>query len=261
MGLMDGKKGLVVGVANERSLSWGVAKALGREGAVVAFTYAGEQLGKRVRPLAESMGSTFVEEMDVTDDSQMDKVFDLYRERVGDMDFLVHGVAYSDKSELKGPYYETSRANFLNTMDVSVYSFTALAARAEKIMPNGGAMLTLTFYGGQKAVPNYNAMGVAKAALESSVRYLAADLGPKNIRVNAVSAGAVKTLASAGISNFKQMLHISSTGSPLGRNVTQDEVGNAGVFLLSDLSTATTGEILFVDAGYQATAVSGRGSD
>jgi len=255
MGLMEGKKGLVVGVANERSLAWGVAEALAREGAQLAFTYAGEQLGKRVRPLADSVGSTFVEQMDVTSDEEMDRAFQAYRDRFGRMDFLVHGVAFSDKNELKGPYYDTSRRNFLMTMDISVYSFTAMARRAAPLMAGGGAMVTLTFYGGQKAVPNYNVMGVAKAALENSVRYLAMDLGPKNIRVNAISAGPVKTLASSGIGNFKEMLRLGAAGSPLERNVTREEVGNAGLYLLSDLSTAVTGEILFVDAGYQATVI------
>ena len=253
MGLMDGKKGLVVGVANEKSLAWGIANVLGREGAQLAFTYAGAQFEKRVRPLAESVGASFIQEMDVTSDSKMDEVFNLYEKQFGDMDFLVHGVAFADKNELKGPYYDTSRSNFLMAMDVSVYSFTALARRAQALMPNGGAMVTLTFYGAVKAVPNYNVMGVAKAALESSVRYLSADLGQKNIRVNAISAGPVKTLASAGISNFKEMLRLGADGSPMKRNVTQEEVGSAGLYLLSDLSTATTGETLYVDAGYQAT--------
>ncbi|MBI4828799.1 MAG: enoyl-ACP reductase [Nitrospinae bacterium] len=253
MGLMEGKNGLVVGVANERSLSWGVAEALAREGAKVAFTYAGEAFEKRVRPLAESVGADFIEEMDVTSDAQMDRVFKLYAERYGKMDFLVHGVAFSDKNELKGAFYNTSRGNFQMTMDVSVYSFVAMARRAQAIMPDGGAMITLTFYGAQKAVPNYNVMGVAKAALEASVRYLAADLGTRGIRVNALSAGPVKTLASSGIANFKEMLHLGAEGAPMKRNVTQEEVGKAALFLLSDLSTATTGDCLFVDAGYHAT--------
>lgn len=251
-GLMEGKKGMVVGVANDRSLCWGIARALAGHGAKIAFTYAGEILEKRVKPLAESIGSDFVLEMDVTSDEAMDKAFVEYKERFGRMDFLVHGAAFSDKNELKGCYYDTSRANFHNTMDVSVYSFTALARRAQAIMPSGGAMLTLTFYGAQRAIPNYNVMGVAKAALEASVRYLAADLGPRNIRVNAISAGPVKTLAAAGISNFKEMLKMGAAGAPMGRNVTQEEVGSAGLFLLSDLSTAVTGEALFVDCGYHA---------
>ncbi len=254
MKLMEGKKGLIVGVANEKSLSWGIAKSLVGEGAQVGLTFAGEQLEKRVRPLAESVGSTFVHELDVTNDSQMDKTFAAFKDQFGSMDFFVHGVAFSDKNELKGQYADTTRENFLMTMDVSVYSFPALARRAAELMNGGGSMLTLTFYGAQKAVPNYNVMGVAKAALEASVRYLAVDFGPQNIRVNAISAGPVRTLASAGISNFKEMMRLGSAGSALQRNVTQEEVGGAALYLLSDLSTATTGEILFVDAGFQATA-------
>lgn len=252
MGMMDGKKGLIVGVANERSLAWAIAQAVGREGAQLGFTYANEQLKKRVTPLAESLGSEFIEEMDVTNDDHMDRVFSSFAEKYGQLDFLLHGVAFSDKNELKGPYYDTSRANFQMTMDISVYSFTAMAKRAQAIMPDGGAMLTLTFYGAQKAVPNYNVMGVAKAALEASVRYLAVDLGPRNIRVNALSAGPVKTLASAGIANFKELMRLGAERAPLQRNVTQEEVGQSGLYLLSDMSTATTGEVLFVDAGYQA---------
>lgn len=190
--------------------------------------------------------------MDVTNDDHMDRVFNSFAEKYGQMDFLLHGVAFSDKNELKGPYYDTSRGNFQMTMDISVYSFTAMAKRAQAIMPDGGAMLTLTFYGAQKAVPNYNVMGVAKAALEASVRYLAVDLGPRNIRVNALSAGPVKTLASAGIANFKELMRLGAERAPLQRNVTQEEVGQSGLYLLSDMSTATTGEVLFVDAGYQA---------
>lgn len=252
MGLMEGKKGLVVGIANERSLAWGISQALHRQGADIAFTYASEMFKKRVTPLAESLGSCFVHEMDVSDDKAMDRVFEAYKNEFGAMDFLVHGVAFSDKGELKGPYYDTSRANFLMTMDISVYSFTAMARRAEAMMPDGGAMLTLSYYGAQKAVPNYNVMGVAKAGLEASVRYLAVDLGQRGIRVNAISAGPVKTLASSGVSNFKDLMRRGVEGSPLKRNVTIDEVGNAALYLLSDLSTATTGEVLFVDAGFQA---------
>ncbi len=252
MGLMDGKKGLAVGVANDRSLTWGIANVLASQGAQVGFTYVNEQLKKRVKPLAESVGSEFIEELDVGDEEQMESVFKKFKEQYGEMDFLVHGVAFSDKSELKGAYYKTSRENFLNTMDISVYSFTALAKHAAGIMASGGSMLTLSFYGAQKAIPNYNVMGVAKAALESSVRYLAADMGPKNIRVNAISAGPVRTLASSGIGNFKSLFHLGAQESPLGRHVTQDEVGKAGLYLLSDLSSATTGEILFVDSGFQA---------
>lgn len=255
MGIMDGKKGLIVGVANERSIAWGIAKALAREGAQLGFTYAMEALEKRVRPLAEEVGSTFVHMMDVTSDKDMDNVFALARESFGTIDFLVHAVAFSDKNELKGPYYNTSRANFLSSMDISVYSFTAMARRAGELMPNGGAMLTLTFYGAKKVITNYNVMGVAKAALEASVRYLAVDMGPRNIRVNAISAGPVRTLASAGISDFKEMLNLGASKAPLGRNVTLEEIGNAGLYLLSDMSTGVTGEITFVDSGYNVTGV------
>jgi enoyl-[acyl-carrier protein] reductase I len=255
MGIMDGKKGLIVGVANERSIAWGIAKVLAREGAQIGFTYAMEVLEKRVRPLADEVGSTFVHMMDVTSDKDMDNVFALAKESFGKIDFLVHAVAFSDKNELKGPYYNTSRDNFLSSMDISVYSFTAMARRAADLMPDGGAMLTLTFYGAKKVITNYNVMGVAKAALEASVRYLAVDMGPRNIRVNAISAGPVRTLASAGISDFKEMLNLGASKSPLGRNVTLEEIGNAGLYLLSDMSTGVTGEISFVDSGYNVTGV------
>jgi enoyl-[acyl-carrier protein] reductase I len=252
---MDGKKGLIVGVANERSIAWGIAKVLAREGAQLGFTYAMEALEKRVRPLAEEVGSTFVHMMDANSDEDMDKVFGMVKESFGTIDFLVHAVAFSDKAELKGPYYNTSRANFLSSMDISVYSFTAMARRAAELMPNGGALLTLTFYGANKVITNYNVMGVAKAALEASVRYLAVDMGPRNIRVNAISAGPVRTLASAGISDFKEMLNLGASKAPLGRNVTLEEIGNAGLYLLSDMSTGVTGEISFVDCGYNVTGV------
>ena len=255
MGIMDGKKGLIVGVANERSIAWGIAKALAREGAQLGFTYAMEALEKRVRPLAEEVGSTFVHMMDVTSDEDMDNVFTMAKETFGTIDFLVHAVAFSDKNELKGPYYNTSRSNFLSSMDISVYSFTTMARRAAELMPNGGSMLTLTFYGAKKVITNYNVMGVAKAALEASVRYLAVDMGPRNIRVNAISAGPVRTLASAGISDFKEMLNLGASKAPLGRNVTLEEIGNAGLYLLSDMSTGVTGEISFVDSGYNVTGV------
>ncbi len=255
MGIMDGKKGIIAGVANERSIAWGIANALAKEGAQIGFTYAIDQLEKRVRPLAAKAGSDLVIKCDVSSDEEMDNSFKVIEEKMGKIDFMVHAVAFSDKNELKGPFYDTSRANFLQTMDISVYSFAAMAKRALPIMNEGGSMLTLTFYGSQKVITNYNVMGVAKAALEASVRYLAVDLGPKNIRVNAISAGPIKTLAAAGISDFKEMLKQGLNRAPLGRNVTIDEVGNAGLYLLSDLSTATTGEILYVDAGYQATGV------
>lgn len=255
MGIMEGKKGLIIGVANERSIAWGIAKALAREGAQLGFTYAMEALEKRVRPLAEEVGSNFVHMMDVTSDNDMDNVFALAKESFGKLDFLLHAVAFSDKNELKGPYYNTTRANFLSTMDISVYSFTAMARRAAPLMTDGGAMATLTFYGAKKVITNYNVMGVAKAALEASVRYLAVDMGPKNIRVNAISAGPVKTLASAGISDFKEMLSLNAAKAPLGRNVTLDEIGNTGLYLLSDMSTGVTGEVTYVDCGYNITGV------
>lgn len=255
MGIMEGKKGLIVGVANERSIAWAIAKAVAREGGELAFTYALDQLEKRVVPLAESVGSTFVHKMDVTNDEQMDEVFGKLKEHFGTIDFILHGVAFSDKNELKGAFSNTSRENFLNTMDISAYSLTAMSRRSAELMPDGGSILTLTFYGAQKVITNYNVMGVAKAALEASVRYLAVDLGAKNIRVNAISAGAIKTLASAGIANFREMLNRGAERSPLGRNVTLDEVGNAGLYMLSDLSAGTTGEIFFVDNGYHTTGV------
>lgn len=256
MGLMEGKKGLIVGVANDHSIAWGIAKALAREGAELAFTYAIDQLEKRVRPLAESVDSTFVHKMDVSNDEQVDQVFEQLKEHFGHIDFFVHAVAFSDREELKGLYLDTTRKNFLNTMDISVYSFVNLSRKAAELMPEeGGSIITLSFYGARKVITNYNVMGVAKAALESSVQYLSMDLGPKKIRVNAISAGAVKTLASAGIGNFKELLNKGLSRAPLGRNVTLDEIGNAGLYLLSDLSTATTGEVLFVDSGYHVTGV------
>ena len=255
MGIMEGKKGLVVGVANERSIAWGIAQACAREGAEVGYTFAGEILEKRVRPLAEQTGSTFVHQMDVTSEDEMDHVFGLAKEHFGTLDFLVHAVAFSDKSELKGRYADTSKKNFLNTMDVSVFSFTSMARRGAALMPNGGAMVTLTYYGAQKVITNYNVMGVAKAALEASVKYLAVDLGGDNIRVNALSAGPIKTLASAGIADFKELLGQGVLRAPLKRNVTLEEVGQAGLYLCSDMSTAVTGECLFVDCGYQVTGV------
>ncbi|MBF0169728.1 MAG: enoyl-ACP reductase [Nitrospinae bacterium] len=253
MGIMEGKKGLIVGVANERSIAWGIAQAVAREGGEIGYTYAGEILEKRVRPLAEQTGSTFVHQMDVTSEEEMDHAFGLAKEHFGTLDFLVHAVAFSDKNELKGRYADTSKKNFLNTMDVSVYSFTSMARRAADLMPDGGAMVTLTYYGAQKVITNYNVMGVAKAALEASVKYLAVDLGPQNIRVNALSAGPIKTLASAGIADFKELLGQGVSRAPLKRNVTLEEIGQAGLYLVSDMSTAVTGECLFVDCGYQAT--------
>ena len=247
---MAGKKGLVMGVANDRSIAWGIADVLSKHGAELAFTYQGETFAKRVKPLAESAGSSIVLPCDVEDEASMDAVFAEIDKQWGKMDFLVHAIAYSDKEELKGKYLDTSRANFSRTMDISCYSFTALARRAAPLMTDGGAMLTLTFTGAERVVPNYNVMGVAKAALEASVRYLAADLGSDNIRVNAISAGPIKTLAASGIGDFRYILKWNELNSPLRRNVTIDEVGGAGVYLLSDLSAGVTGEVHHVDCGY-----------
>jgi enoyl-[acyl-carrier protein] reductase I len=248
--LMAGKKGLIMGVANDKSLAWGISKYLSAQGAELAFTFQGEALEKRVRPLADSIGSTTVLPCDVTDMASMDKVFETLKAKWGTLDFLVHAIAYSDKNELKGQYVDTSLDNFLLTMNISCYSFTALAKRASDLMPNGGSLVTLSYLGAESVVPHYNVMGVAKAALEASVRYLAADLGPRNIRVNAISAGPVKTLAASGIGDFRYILKWNEYNSPLGRNTTIEDVGGAGVYLLSELGQGTTGEILHVDSGY-----------
>ncbi len=248
--LMAGKRGLIMGVANNRSIAWGIAQALAAQGAEIAFTYQGDALKKRVEPLAAELGSKVVLPCDVTDSASMDALFAELQKTWGTMDFLVHAIAFSDKNELDGRYVDTSEANFSQTMLVSCFSFTALAARAEKLMPNGGAMVTLTYYGAEKVMPHYNVMGVAKAALEASVRYLAADLGKGAIRVNAISAGPIKTLAAAGISDFRYILRWNEYNSPLRRTVTLEDVGGAGVYLLSDLSKGVTGEIHHVDAGY-----------
>lgn len=248
--LMKGKRGLVMGVANDRSIGWGIANALANAGAELAFTYQGDALEKRVRPLAEKAGSSIVLPCDVTDEASMDAVFADLEKQWGKMDFLVHAIAYSDKEELKGEYVETTRDNFMQTMDISVYSFTALARRAAAIMNEGGAMLTLTYYGAERVMPHYNVMGVAKAALEASVRYLAVDLGSRNIRVNGLSAGPMKTLAASGIGDFRYILKWNEYNSPLKRNVTLDDVGGAGLYLLSDLSSGVSGETHHVDCGY-----------
>ena len=248
--LLEGKRGLIMGVANDRSIGWGIAKAAADAGAELAFTYQGEALEKRVRPLAEGVGSSMVLPCDVTDEASMDHVFAELEKSWGKIDFFIHAIAYSDKDELKGEYVDTTRENFMQTMDISVYSFTALARRAAAIMNDGGSMLTLTYYGAERVMPHYNVMGVAKAALETSVKYLAADLGPKNIRVNAISAGAIKTLSASGIAGFRKMLRYTEERSPLRRNVDQSEVGNAALWLCSDLSSGVTGEIVHVDAGY-----------
>jgi enoyl-[acyl-carrier protein] reductase I len=249
-GLMAGKRGLVMGVANDRSIGWGIARAVAAEGADLAFTYQGEALGKRVTPLAQSLGIDFVLPCDVTDDASIDAVFAAIAERWGRLDFLVHAIAFSDKEELKGKYINTSRQNFAVTMDVSCYSFTAVCQRAVKLMPDGGSLLTLTYYGAERVMPHYNVMGVAKAALEASVRYLAADLGESNVRVNAISAGPIKTLAASGIGDFRYILKWNELNSPLKRNVTSEQVGGAGLYLLSDLSAGVTGEVHHVDSGY-----------
>ena len=248
--LMSGKRGLVMGVANDRSIAWGIARMLAEHGAELAFTFQGGALEKRVRPLAASVGSTLVMDCDVTDDSSIEKVFGLLKQEWGSLDFVVHAIAYSDKGELKGQYLQTSRANFLKTLDVSCYSLTAVCQRAVPLMTQGGSVVTLTYYGAERVMPHYNVMGVAKAALEASVRYLAADLGGSGIRVNAISAGPVKTLAASGIGDFRYILKWNELNSPLKRNVTIDEIGGAGLYLLSDLSTAVTGEVHHVDSGY-----------
>lgn len=249
---MAGKRGLIMGVANDRSIAWGIAKAVSDQGAQLAFTYQGEALEKRVRPLAESVGSAIVLPCDVTDEASIDATFKAIEAEWGQLDFVVHAIAFSDKSELDGLYLNTTRANFLRTMDISVYSFTAVAQRAVPLMKEGGSLLTLSYFGAEKVMPHYNVMGVAKAALEASVRYLAADLGRDNIRVNAISAGPIKTLAASGIGDFRYILKWNELNSPLKRNVTIEDVGNSGLYLLSDLGAGVTGEIMHVDAGYHA---------
>ena len=247
---MAGKKGLIMGVANERSIAWGIAKACHDHGAEIAFTFQGEALDRRVRPLATSIGSDIILPCDVTNPASIDATFAEIEKRWGKLDFLVHAIAFSNKEELKGRYLDTSADNFALTMNVSCYSFTAVAQRAVPLMKEGGSLLTLTYYGAERVIPHYNVMGVAKAALEASVRYLAADLGELKIRVNAISAGPIKTLAFAGINDGRYILKWNELNSPLKRNVTTEEVGNAGLYLLSDLGTAVTGEVMHVDAGY-----------
>ena len=249
-GVMHGKKGLIMGVANERSIAWGIAAKLAEQGAELAFTFQGEALKKRVTPLAASAGSDLVMPCDVTDEASMDAVFSTLEQKWSKLDFVLHAIAYSDKEELKGSYVDTSRQNFQRTMDISVYSFTAIAKRAAAMMNNGGSMLTLTYYGAERVMPHYNVMGVAKAALEASIRYLAVDLGGRNIRVNGLSAGPMKTLAASGIGDFRYILKWNQYNSPLKRNVTLDDVGGAGMYLLSDLSSGVTGETHHVDCGY-----------
>ena len=250
--LMQGKRGLIMGVANDRSLAWGIAKALHDHGAELAFTYQGEALEKRVRPLAAGIGAQHVLECDVTNAASIDTTFATLEKAWGKLDFLVHAIGFSDKNELKGRYIDTSPENFALTMNVSCYSFTAVMQRAEKLMTDGGAAITLTYYGAERVMPHYNVMGVAKAALEASVRYLAADLGRKNIRINAISAGPIKTLAASGIGDFRYILKWNELNAPLRRNVSIEQVGGAGLYLLSELGSGVTGEVHHVDSGYHS---------
>ncbi|HZP75788.1 MAG TPA: enoyl-ACP reductase FabI [Pseudolabrys sp.] len=254
-GLMEGKRGLIMGVANDHSIAWGISQALAHHGAKLAFTYQGEALAKRVKPLAQSVGSEFLMPCDVEDVASVDSVFAEIKKQWGTLDFLVHAIGFSDKNELRGRFAETTRENFVRTMVISCFSFTECAKRAAALMPNGGSMLTLTYNGGDRAMPNYNTMGLAKAALEASVRYLAVDYGQQRIRVNAISAGPIRTLAGAGITDARYMFAFQQKYSPLGRGVTLEELGGAGLYLLSDLSTGVTGEIHFVDSGYNVIAM------
>ncbi len=248
--LMAGKRGLVMGVANDRSIAWGIARAVADQGGELAFTYQGDALEKRVRPLAEQIGSDIVLPCDVTDSASMDTLFAELESRWGSLDFVVHAIAYADKDELKGQYLDTTRDNFLRSLDISCYSFTDVCRRAAPLMTEGGSLLTLTYYGAERVMPHYNVMGVAKAALEASVRYLAVDLGGKGVRVNAISAGPIKTLAASGIGDFRYILKWNELNSPMKRNVTIDQVGGAGLYLLSDLGAGVSGEIHHVDSGY-----------
>ncbi|KEO61668.1 enoyl-ACP reductase FabI [Thioclava indica] len=248
--LMVGKRGLIMGLANDKSIAWGIAKALGEAGAELAFSYQGEALKKRVGPLAATLGADTLIECDVADETSIDTLFDTLKEKWGKLDFVVHAIGFSDKNELRGRYVDTSRDNFTMTMDISVYSFTAVCARASALMSDGGSLLTLTYYGAEQVMPHYNVMGVAKAALEASVKYIAEDLGKDGIRCNAISAGPIKTLAASGIGDFRYIMKWNELNSPLRRNVTQEEVGKAALYLLSDLGSGTTGETLHVDAGY-----------
>ncbi|WP_137156916.1 enoyl-ACP reductase FabI [Rhizobium sp. FKL33] len=254
-GIMQGKRGLIMGVANNHSIAWGISKALAAQGAELAFTFQGEALGKRVRPLAAEIGSDFLLECDVENVASVDAVFDALAQRWGKLDFIVHAIGFSDKSELKGLYANTTRENFVRTMVISCFSFTEIARRAADMMNDGGSMLTLTYGGSTRVMPNYNVMGVAKAGLEASVRYLANDYGPRGIRVNAISAGPVRTLAGAGISDSRAMYSWQQKHSPLRRTVTIDEIGGSALYLLSDLSTGVTGEIHYVDSGYNITSM------
>ncbi|NDK34213.1 enoyl-ACP reductase FabI [Rhodovulum sulfidophilum] len=248
--LMEGKRGLIMGLANDKSIAWGIARQCAEAGAELAFSYQGEALKKRVMPLAASLGSDIVLECDVASEESLDELFAALEARWGRLDFIVHAIGFSDKNELRGRYVDTSRSNFLMSMDISVYSFTAAVQRAARMMTEGGAALTLTYYGAERVMPHYNVMGVAKAALEASVRYMAEDLGKDGIRVNAISAGPIKTLAASGIGDFRYILKWNELNSPLRRNVTQEEVGKSALYLLSDLGSAVTGEVHHVDAGY-----------
>ena len=249
-GLMAGKRGVIFGVANNRSIAWGIAKAIHAQGGEIAFTYQGDALKKRVEPLAAEIGAVLAGDCDVSDEASIDAVFDNIEKMWGKIDFIVHAIGFSDKEELTGRYVDTSLSNFNKTMQISVFSFTSLARRAEKLMTDGGSMLTLTYYGAEKVMPNYNVMGVAKAALEASVKYLAVDLGPKNIRVNAISAGPIKTLAASGIGDFRYILKWNEYNAPLRRTVSIEEVGDVGLYMLSDLSRSVTGEVHHADSGY-----------
>ena len=249
-GLMNGKRGLIMGLANDKSIAWGIAKACADQGAELAFSYQGDALKKRVAPLAQQLGSDIVEPCDVSDAASIDALFATLEEKWGKLDFIVHAIGFSDKTELRGRYIDTSPENFRLTMDISVYSFTAVARRAAAMMPDGGSMLTLTYYGAEQVMPHYNVMGVAKAALEASVRYMAEDLGKDNIRVNSISAGPIKTLAASGIGDFRYILKWNELNSPLRRNVTIEDVGKSALYLLSDLGSGVTGETHHVDAGY-----------
>ncbi len=255
MGLLQGKTALIFGVANERSIAWGIAKAFHEQGAQLGFSYAGETLERRVRPLADSVGATFVEACDVADDAQIQQVAERAAQAFGQVDILIHSIAFANREELSGPYYNTSRAGFHLAMDISVYSFTALAQAFQPVLRPGGALVTLTYYGSEKVAPHYNVMGVAKAALEASVRYLAYDLGSQGVRVNAISAGPIRTLASAGVSGFKTMYKVFSELAPLKQPVTIDDVGGAALFLCSDLGAKTTGQVIYVDSGYNIMGV------
>ena len=250
--IMQGKRGLIMGVANDHSIAWGIARALASQGAELAFTYQSDSFAKRVEPLAASVGTSKLIECDVADPMSIEKAFSKTTIIWEDLDFIVHAIAYSDKEELKGRYVDTSQENFLNTMNISCYSFTAVAQKAAQLMKNGGAMVTLTYHGAQQVMPNYNVMGVAKAALESSVRYLAADLGPDKIRVNAISAGPMRTLAGSAVGAARQVYNYNREVAPLRRNVILDDVGGAGLYLLSDLASAVTGEVHYVDCGFKA---------